>query len=47
MLLRVAREEPIHRDRLWRNIRMFVPGLRNAGFIVVTARDAQEALEIA
>lgn len=32
--LRVIREEPEHRERLWRNIRQFVPALSSAGFIV-------------
>lgn len=32
--LRIVREEPQHREQLWRNIRSFVPALREAGFIV-------------
>lgn len=32
--LRVVRSEPEHRERLWANIRTFVPALRDAGFLV-------------
>jgi 8-amino-7-oxononanoate synthase len=32
--LRIIREEPEHRARLWHNIHRFVPALRAAGFIV-------------
>jgi glycine C-acetyltransferase len=32
--LRIIREEPEHHQRLWHNIRFFVPALREAGFIV-------------
>ncbi len=35
--LRVMREEPEHRERLWHNIRRFSPALREAGFIVPDA----------
>lgn len=32
--LRVSREEPEHRQRLWQNIRLFAPALADAGFVV-------------
>ena len=35
--LRLIRAEPEHRERLWANIRTFVPALRDAGFIVSDA----------
>jgi glycine C-acetyltransferase len=31
---RIMEEEPEHRERLWANVRAFVPALRDAGFIV-------------
>jgi len=35
--LRLIRSEPEHRERLWSNIRYFMPALRNAGFLVPDA----------
>lgn len=32
--LRLIRSEPEHRERLWSNIRYFMPALRDAGFLV-------------
>lgn len=35
--LRIVRDEPEHRERLWHNIHRFSPALREAGFIVPDA----------